>query len=804
MNVLYGLHHPDEGEIRLDGEPVRIDSARRAIGLGIGMVHQHFMLVPVMTVAENLVLGTEPHRGPLLDYKAAAARTRELSERFGLAVDPDAKVEDLGVGAQQRVEILRALFRGAKVLVLDEPTAVLTAQESQDLFRVLRDAEGGRDVDRLHLAQAQRGARRLRPRDRAAARQEDRHGADRGRDRAQPGAPDGRPRRAAARREDRAHAGRAAARGHATCTSTTTAGCPRCAACRSTVRAGEIVGLAGVDANGQSQLIEAITGLRKVESGIDRRRRAGHHRAQRAGGDRGGRRPHRRGPPRARPRAAVRPRREPRRCSSTASRRCRAGAGCRRGGWPSGRASCCSDYDVRGGETDTPASSLSGGNQQKVVIARELSADPKVLIAAQPTRGLDVGAIEFVHRRLVEERDKGRAILLVSLELEEVRSLSDRALVIYEGEIAAELPPSASEEEFGVVHDRRRPPRGGRVSAPEPGAAAPVTVAGRLSTYLRGGGIITPLITVLLAFFVGGLVVLVHRPQPAQHVQGDLRGHGPELVLPVDQRGGPDRRRAEPPADADRHDAADPHRPGGRVRVPLRPVQHRRPGPVPRRHVRRGLDRLVVRGDARRCCTSCFAMVARLRGRRGVGRHRRPAAGHDRRQRGDLDDHAQLDRDLDRACSCSASAARCRATPTRRAGVERHRRGRQAAGVLGRSASSRACTSACSSRSRRLLVFWVILNRTRTGFEVRAVGFNPEAARSAGISVGRNYVLVMAICGLFAGLAGSLDVLGWQFRRGDQRHPDLRTSASSASPSRCSGATPRSARCSRRCCSARS
>ena len=181
MNVLYGLHQPDEGEILLDGEPVKVDSARRAINLGIGMVHQHFMLVPVMTVAENLVLGSEPHNGPLLDYKTAAARTRELSERFGLAVDPEAQVEDLGVGAQQRVEILRALFRGAKVLVLDEPTAVLTAQESQELFKVLRDAEGRRHVDRVHLAQAQRGARRLRPRDGAAPRQEDRHGRDEGR-----------------------------------------------------------------------------------------------------------------------------------------------------------------------------------------------------------------------------------------------------------------------------------------------------------------------------------------------------------------------------------------------------------------------------------------------------------------------------------------------------------------------------------------------------------------------------------------------------------------------------------------------
>ena len=187
MNILYGLHQPDEGEIRLDGEPVRVDSARRAIGLGIGMVHQHFMLVPVMTVAENLVLGTEPTRGPLLDYKAAAARTRELSERFGLAVDPDAQ----GRGPRRR----RTAARGdpARAVPRREGARARRADGRADRAGVAGPvrrparAEGGRHVGRLHLAQAQRGARHLRPRHRAAARQEDRHGPDRGRDRAQPG-----------------------------------------------------------------------------------------------------------------------------------------------------------------------------------------------------------------------------------------------------------------------------------------------------------------------------------------------------------------------------------------------------------------------------------------------------------------------------------------------------------------------------------------------------------------------------------------------------------------------------------------
>jgi general nucleoside transport system ATP-binding protein len=449
MNVLYGLHQPDEGEIALDGEVVRIDSARRAIQLGIGMVHQHFMLVPVMTVAENLVLGSEPHRGPLLDYASAAARTRELSERFGLAVDPDARVEDLGVGAQQRVEILRALFRGAKVLVLDEPTAVLTAQESQDLFKVLRALRDdgtaivfishklnevldvsdrvtvlrrGKKIDTVPTEGAtERSLARLMVGRDVLLRVEKRDHA--------PGEPllelDD-----VAVRDDR--------------------GLPAVRGVSLNVRGGEIVGVAGVDANGQSELIEAIMGLRRLERGS--MRVAGTDVTDRdtrdtidAGigciaEDR-----HRRGLVLQFDLAenlALHEYRKPEmsRYGFLSPKRMTARA---RG--------LLKEYDVRGGEAGTPAQSLSGGNQQKVVIARELSANPQVLIAAQPTRGLDVGAIEFVHRRLVEERDKGRAILLVSLELEEIRSLSDRVLVIYEGEIVAELPPSASEEEFGVA-----------------------------------------------------------------------------------------------------------------------------------------------------------------------------------------------------------------------------------------------------------------------------------------------------------------------------------------------------------------
>jgi ABC-type uncharacterized transport system ATPase subunit len=449
MNVLYGLHQPDEGEILLGGEPVTIDSPRRAIRLGIGMVHQHFMLVPVMTVAENLVLGSEPTRGPLLDYKAAAARTRELSERFGLAVDPEARVEDLGVGAQQRVEILRALFRGAKILVLDEPTAVLTAQESQDLFAVLRALarEGtsivfishklnevldvadritvlrrGERIDTVPAAGATERslARLMVGRDVLLRVEKTDH---------KPGAPLLEV-RALAARDDR--------------------GLPAVREISFDVRGGEIVGIAGVDANGQSELIEAIMGLRRPDAGqvmVEGRdvTDANPRQTLAAGVSHIAEDRHRRGLVLEFDLAENLSLREYRKPPMS------------RFGWLSPKRMVARargllvEFDVRGGDCYTRAGSLSGGNQQKVVIARELAAEPRVLIAAQPTRGLDVGAIEFVHSRLVRERDEGRAVLLISLELEEIRSLSDRVLVIYEGEIVAELPPTASEEDFGMA-----------------------------------------------------------------------------------------------------------------------------------------------------------------------------------------------------------------------------------------------------------------------------------------------------------------------------------------------------------------
>jgi simple sugar transport system ATP-binding protein len=450
MSILYGLYTPDSGEILMNGKPVAINSPKDAIELGIGMVHQHFMLIPVMTVTENIVLAQEPrHAGVLLDYDAAAERVRELSTSFGLAVDPNARIQKITVGQQQRVEILKALYRGAEILILDEPTAVLTPQEARELFEIIEGLKAqGKSIvfishklnevlevaDRITVLRRGKRVETI-PRDGATEAGLARSMVGREvllRVDKKPAEP-GEPLLKVADLSVRDDRGLEAVRG-----------------VTFDVRAGEIVGIAGVDGNGQSELIDALTGLRKPAGG--RMTVGGQdltHASARQALDAGmGHIPedrHRRGLVLdfnlAENLALHDYGKEP----------------FSRFGWLNPRrwlrwaAGLLKEFDVRGGGPTTRASSLSGGNQQKVVVAREVSRDPSVLIAAQPTRGLDVGAIEFVHRRLVEQRDAGKAVLLVSLELEEILSLSDRILVLYEGRVVAEFPPEVSEEEVGIA-----------------------------------------------------------------------------------------------------------------------------------------------------------------------------------------------------------------------------------------------------------------------------------------------------------------------------------------------------------------
>jgi simple sugar transport system ATP-binding protein len=449
MNVLYGLYRPDAGEIRLDGARAEISSPRDAIELGVGMVHQHFMLIPVMTVAENIVLAMEPRRGPFLDRESAEKRVAELSRRFGLLVEPDVKIQDLSVGQQQRVEILKALYREAKILILDEPTAVLTPQEAEELFKIIRSltAEGKAVVfithklhevlevaDRITVLRLGKKVATL-PREGTTEEELARLMVGREvllrveKTPAEPGA-------SLLTIEDlevRDDRGLEAVRGVSF-----------------SVRAGEIVGIAGVDGNGQTELLEAVTGLRRPRAGrilVDGRDLTG--RGARTFLDAGVGHV-----PEDRQRQglvlnftlaenlALRDYRRP-----PDSR-----YGWLRPGVLLSRARMLlNEFDVRGGTPTTPASSLSGGNQQKLVVAREIARDPRLLVASQPTRGLDVGATEFVHRRLIQERDEGRAILLVSFTLEEILSLSDRILVLYQGKVVGEYPPTVSKEQLGIV-----------------------------------------------------------------------------------------------------------------------------------------------------------------------------------------------------------------------------------------------------------------------------------------------------------------------------------------------------------------
>jgi ABC-type uncharacterized transport system ATPase subunit len=460
MNILYGLARPDEGEILLGGEPVQIADPADAIARGIGMVHQHFMLIPVLTVAENILLGTETMANPIfIDRREARRRINELGRRFGFEIDPDAKVETLSVGWQQRVEILKALYRQAKILVLDEPTAVLTPQETVEIFAVLRRlaAEGHSIIfishklyevleiaDRITVIRRGRVVGSRLPsqtnEDELAELMVGRQvslAVDRGE--SNPTEPVLRVENLSVQQDRGQEAVRRVS---------------------FNVRAGEILGVAGVAGNGQDELVQAITGLRRSSGGTIqlagqnitdwsvRNRR--EHGLGYVPGDR-----QKYGlilgfpisdnlvltryynPPFAR---------GIQRNDAAIEQLAR---------------KLIQEYDIRTPSWTASAGTLSGGNQQKVIVAREFSRDLKLLVLDQPTRGLDVGSIEFIHTQAILKRTAGTGILLVSAELDEVLELSDRIAVMYRGEIVAVVDgPTANKEEIGLLMAT-----GGRVQA---------------------------------------------------------------------------------------------------------------------------------------------------------------------------------------------------------------------------------------------------------------------------------------------------------------------------------------------------
>jgi len=449
MNVLYGMLQCDKGEIYIHGQPVTIKHPSQAINLGIGMVHQHFMLTPVMTVTENVIIGSEPVNGPFVDYRTALRKVQEMIDKYGFGIDANAKVQTLSVGEQQRVEILKALYRGANILILDEPTAVLTPQEVQELFVVLRDLKAaGKSIiiithklketaaiaDRLSVLRSgvmiNTGidATNCSINDLALMM--------------------------VGRKVDLTFTRRSENISDVAFEvknlNLTVKDVPVLKDIALQLRKGEILGIAGIEGNGQTELVEVLTGLRKpdtmelykdgqrlqgnaadfISAGVghipeDRQTRGlvaqmsiednvilGYHRTAKFN-NKG-----------VRKAAAIR---------EFADEKMK-------------------EYLVKAENIHTHCSALSGGNQQKVVIARVFSEDPDVLIVSQPTRGVDVGAQEFIHTRLLDLRDQGKAVLLLSADLDEVRRLSDRVAVIYDGRIVAEsVHDTWDEMELGLL-----------------------------------------------------------------------------------------------------------------------------------------------------------------------------------------------------------------------------------------------------------------------------------------------------------------------------------------------------------------
>jgi ABC-type uncharacterized transport system ATPase subunit len=449
MNILYGLVTPDAGEIRIDGEVVTIRDPADAIARGIGMVHQHFMLIPVLSVAENVVLGQEIVRaGEILDLAEAAARINLLAKKLGFDIDPSAKIEQLSVGQQQRVEILKAIYRNARILVLDEPTAVLTPQETREIFEVLRRlrTEGASIIFISHkLDEVLEIADRITVirRGKVVGSRTPANCTENELAELMVG-------RAVSLRVDR---GRSHPRGVMLEVTGMRAkndrGQDSLQGVDLSIRAGEIVGIAGVAGNGQEELVEGLTGLRKVTGGtirldgLDLSRASVDERRDRGvafvPADR-----HRFGLVLTYPlddNLALTRYAELPFAGGFAGivRNFRAIA--------ENAVRLMKEFDIRAPGPKAPAGTLSGGNQQKVVVAREFRHDLKLLVLDQPTRGLDVGSIEFIHKQVIARRDDGVAILLVSAELDEVLDLADRVLVMFRGRVVGDFPAEAAKRE---------------------------------------------------------------------------------------------------------------------------------------------------------------------------------------------------------------------------------------------------------------------------------------------------------------------------------------------------------------------
>ena len=450
MNMLAGLLEPTSGEIVVNGQVVKLDSPSKAASLGIGMVHQHFMLVEAFTVAENIILGSELTKNGVLDIARATREINELSERYGLAVNPSAKVADISVGAQQRVEILKTLYRGADILIFDEPTAVLTPSEIDELMAIMKNLvkEGksiilithkldeiravsdrvtvirrGKSIETVEIAGATNADLAEMMVGRSVSFKTEKQEAQ--------------PKEVVLSIKD--------------LVVNENRGVPAVKNLSLDVRAGEIVGIAGIDGNGQSELVQAITGLRKIESGsveLKGQSIVGLHPRQitemsvgHVPEDR-----HRDG-------LVLEMMISENIALQTYYKEPLSKKGILNYTNIIGYAKqLMQEFDVRAASEIVPASALSGGNQQKAIIAREVDRNPDLLIVSQPTRGLDVGAIEYIHKRLIQERDNGKAVLVVSFELDEILNVSDRIAVIHDGKIQGIVTPeTTNKQELGVL-----------------------------------------------------------------------------------------------------------------------------------------------------------------------------------------------------------------------------------------------------------------------------------------------------------------------------------------------------------------